>query len=173
MRAHEDYYPLDRVPPFWEWLLRQAIAGHVKMPFEIHDEIAVSKGPLKDWINRPQVREAIVLDEEADPSVFNRVLETAYAPDLTDQELDEAGRDPFLVTYALMGRDRVVVTKEVSRPSKRRGRRKLPDACGIMNVRWITDFRFYAERDFRIDSVDSSTPIKEDDQSNLIAESKR
>ena len=48
IRAHEDYYPIDRVPQFWVWLLGLAEAGHAKLPFEIYHEIAVSTGPLKD-----------------------------------------------------------------------------------------------------------------------------
>lgn len=150
IRAHEDYYPIDRVPPFWEWLAREAAAGHVTMPFEIYDEIATANGPLKDWISSEEVKKVLVLDEEVDQAIFNGVLNTAYAPDLTDDELEEVGRDPFLVAYALMGRDRAVVTKETSRPSKTRGRRKVPNACDIMNVPWMTDFRFYKERNFRI-----------------------
>lgn len=101
-------------------------------------------------MDQKEVREALALNEEVDPAIFNRVLNSAYAPDMDDTELEEIGRDPFLPAFAMMGKDRTVVTKEVSRPSKLRGRRKLPDACTIMNVRWITDFSFYRELDFRI-----------------------
>jgi Domain of unknown function (DUF4411) len=52
IRAHEDYYGLEQVPQFWDWLRETAAAGIVKMPYEIHDEIAVSTGPLKNWITR-------------------------------------------------------------------------------------------------------------------------
>ena len=36
--AHRDYYPVTRVPEFWDWLLHHAEAGRVKMPLEILDE---------------------------------------------------------------------------------------------------------------------------------------
>ena len=150
IRAHEDYYPIDRIPQFWDWLANEAASGHAKMPIEIHDEIANASGPLKDWVTDTQVKGAITLSEEVDPRLLNQVIDTAYAPDLTEDELDEAGRDPFLVTYAMMGEDRTVVTKEVSRMSKTRGRRKVPDACTIMGVHWMTDFQFYRQRNFRI-----------------------
>ena len=150
IRAHEDYYPLDRIRPFWDWLISEASAGHVKMPFEIHDEIATASGPLKDWITRPEVKSALVLNEEVEQQVFNHVIDTAYAPDLADHELEEAGRDPFLVTYGLMQENRTIVTKEISSPSKLRGRRKVPDACDILNIPCISDFRFYEARNFRI-----------------------
>ena len=110
------------------------------MPFEIHDEIATASGPLKDWITRPEVKSALVLNEEVEQQVFNHVIDTAYAPDLVDHELEEAGRDPFLVSYGLMQENRTIVTKEISSPSKIRGRRKVPDACDILNIPCISDF---------------------------------
>lgn len=39
IRAHADYYPIDRIKPFWEWLLGQADTARVKMPREIYDEV--------------------------------------------------------------------------------------------------------------------------------------
>ena len=150
IRAHEDYYPLDRVPQFWDWLTAEAKAGRAKMPFEIYDEIAASTGPLREWITSSPVENSLVLDEEVNFKIFNDVLDNAYAPDLTENELEEAGRDPFLVAYGLMGPDRVVVTKETSSSSKERGRRKVPDACKTMNIRCMTDFQFYKKNDFRI-----------------------
>jgi len=150
IRAHEDYYPVDRVPPFWEWIEQQAANGTVKMPLEIYAEIARATGLLSDWINSEKIREVLLLDEEVDRAIFNSVIDQAYAPDLNDHEFEEAGQDPFLVTYALNAPDRVVVTKEVSKVSKRRGRTKVPDACNAMGVRWINDFEFYRELDFRI-----------------------
>lgn len=149
IRAHEDYYPIDRVPPFWEWLLGQANAGTIKMPFEIHDEIAIANGPLKDWIVDRTVREALILDEEVDQAIFNRVLEEGYGQNLTDAELEAIGRDPFLAAYCV-GRQRAVVTKEISKPSRLRGRRKLPDVCTQFAVPWMDDFRLYRNLDFRI-----------------------
>ena len=150
IRAHADYYPLDRVPQFWDWLTAEAVACRAKMPLEIYEEIAVSKGPLKDWITSSFVKNSLVLDEEVDSKILNKVLKTAYGPDLTENELEQAGRDPFLVAYGLMGPDRVVVTKETSSSSKERGRRKVPDACKTMNIRCMTDFQFYKKNDFRI-----------------------
>jgi hypothetical protein len=151
IRANEDYYGLEQVPHFWEWLITEAMAGHVKMPFEIHSEIADGNDDLARWITQRTTVDALVLDEEVDRALFNHVLAMAYGPDLTDTELDEAGADPFLVAYALMGDGaRTVVTKEVSKPSRKRGRRKLPDACDDVGVAWMNDFRFYKARGFRI-----------------------
>lgn len=48
IRAHEDYYPIDRIPQFWAWLASLGGAGTAKIPFEIYGEIAISTGPLHD-----------------------------------------------------------------------------------------------------------------------------
>lgn len=150
IQAHEEYYPLDRIPQFWVWLVKEAVAGYAKMPFEIHNEIADAEGPLKDWITNPEVKNTLILPEEVDQELFNQVLDNAYAPNLKDDELEEAGQDPFLIAYDLMGPDRVIATKEISKPTKKRGRRKVPDACNIMGIPCVTDFEFYKKRNFHI-----------------------
>ena len=150
IRAHGDYYPIDRIPQFWKWLIGEGAAGHAKIPFEIHSEIVDGDDLLAKWVKEQEVIDALVLKEEVDPDILNRVLEKAYGLSMDDIELEEAGRDPFLVAYALMGPNRCVVTKETSKPSKQRGNRKVPDACGDLGVRWMTDFQFYRDLNFRI-----------------------
>ncbi len=63
IRAHADYYPIDRIEPFWAWLFEQAKGGRVKMPLEIYDEVTGSKDLLGQWLQRPDVKRAIVLAE--------------------------------------------------------------------------------------------------------------
>lgn len=151
IRAHEDYYPVDRMRPFWDWLIGEAKTGGAKIPFEIYNEIKPPKeNPLHGWIKKKEVSSALILDEEVDQEIFNRVLRRGYAADLTDDELVQIGRDPFLIAYALMGSNRAVVTKEVSKPKKQRGNRKLPDVCKTLGVPWMDDFQFYRERNFRV-----------------------
>ena len=148
IRAHEDYYPLDRVPQFWEWVQLQALADRLKMPFEIHNEIAVSTGPLSDWVCSPNIRTALVLDEEANADAVNRVLAEGYGENLTDSDLEKIGQDPFLIAYALGATDRIVVTKETSRPGAMRANRKIPDICDALDVQWMRDFSLYRTLQF-------------------------
>jgi hypothetical protein len=149
IRAHEDYYGIDRVPQFWEWLLAHANAGQVKMPFEIYQEIAIYEGPLSTWITVAATKDALVLDEEVNQDLVEKVLNDGYAPDLNDSEIEEVGQDPFLVAYALAAADRIVVTKEVSKPSKLRAKRKIPDVCNSLGVKWMNDFDFYKALNFK------------------------
>jgi hypothetical protein len=148
IRAHEDYYPIDRVPQFWEWLIKVAGIGHVKMPFEIHGEISISNGPLRDWICDGAVKSALILEEEVDANLLDQVLTIGYGGPLTDSDLDKIGQDPFLVAYALIDAQRVVVTKENSKPSAQKGNRKIPDVCNSLGVKWTRDFELYRLLDF-------------------------
>ena len=148
IRAHEDYYPMDRVPQFWSWLEQEALAGHIQIPFEIHNEIAVSKGQLRDWICGRNIQKALVLDEEVSADLLNRVLTEGYGENLTDSDLEKIGQDPFLIAYALAAENRMIVTKETPKPSAQRANRKIPDVCDTLNIQWMRDFDLYRAREF-------------------------
>lgn len=149
IRAHEDYYPIDRIPQFWDWIQNEADQGRVKLPFEIHGELSVYEGALKQWVTNPTTSQKLILNAQVDPYKLNHVLDNGYAPDLAASELEKIGRDPFLVAYALESQpDFTVVTKEVSKPSKQRANRKVPDVCTSIGVRCISDFQFFRERNF-------------------------
>ncbi|MFZ0629813.1 MAG: DUF4411 family protein [Acidobacteriaceae bacterium] len=151
IRAHEDYYAIDRIPQFWAWLAEQGKRNTVKVPYEIYGEISVSTGPLHDWLTDPAVSSAMLLDMKTDPNLLNRVLTGGYAPDLDDSEIEEIGQDPFLIAYALVSpAETTVVTKEVSAPGKQRANRRVPDVCRAFGIRCINDFEFYRELDFKI-----------------------
>ena len=148
IQAHEDYYPLDRVPQFWDWILSAGEAGHAKMPFEIHGEIATAEGALKDWICTEEAKKKLILDEEVDQNTVDKVLAEGYGRGLTDNDLEKIGQDAFLIAYALAIADRTVVTKEISKPKALKGNRKVPDVCDHFKVKWMRDFDFYKVLNF-------------------------
>jgi hypothetical protein len=150
IRAHADYYPLDRIPQFWDWLLARAEAGIIKVPGEIYGEVCESSDLLGEWLRRPDIKKAIVLDEQIDMPTVQHVIAVGYAPDLTDVEILKFGRDPFLIAAAAFAPGRVVVTREVSRPTAQRANRKVPDVCKSLGVRSITDFELWRELAFAI-----------------------
>ncbi|MDD5761180.1 MAG: DUF4411 family protein [bacterium] len=150
IEANRKYYSLDRVPEFWEWLIHVAAAGQVKMPIETFEEIAEGKDDLAIWASREDVREAIVLAEEVNPSLVAHVLDLGYAADLTDDEVEKVGRDPFLIAHALVNpRDRCVVTTEASKPSRQRANRHVPDVCSQLGVGCVNTFDLVRTLDFR------------------------
>ncbi len=84
IRAHQDYYPLDRLRGFWDWIRGQAEAGNVKMPFEMHQEVVAGTDELATWIGQPDVYDALRLDDEVDENILQRVLDHGYGTKLPD-----------------------------------------------------------------------------------------
>ena len=152
--ANRDYYPIARVPEFWDWLLEMGRLGRIKIPQEFYKEVILPPppkdrpDPLVEWLKTN--KDAIVLDEEAVVELVTRVTEQGYASDLTDEEIEKIGRDPFLVAYTLIDiQERCVVTTEYPKPSKIRANRKLPDVCNDFNVRCVNTFVLIQELNFR------------------------
>jgi hypothetical protein len=105
--------------------------------------------PLIDWLSVDENRIALELGEAADANLVQRVVTIGYANDLTDDEIQELGRDPFLIAYALSdSANRCVVTTEVSKPSRRRQNRKIPDVCDSLGVRCRGPFDLNRELGF-------------------------
>lgn len=148
--ADRDYYPLERVPEFWDWLLHQGSEGRISVPFEIFDEVIAGKGDLVEWAKAH--KDTLVVDSDAELSLVKQVLSQGYAPDLTEDEVEKVGKDPFLVACALSSKsDTTVVTTEISRPTKKRANRKLPDVCKEFGVRCISTFGLVRELNFSTD----------------------
>ena len=154
--ANRDYYPIERVPEFWDWLIAMAELGYVKIPEEIFEEIVLprprpdSPSTLVDWLIEHQ--DVLRIGESVSTELVAYVTEQGYAADLTDDEIEKVGRDPFLIAYALVDvQERCVVTNERSRPRRTRGNRHLPDVASDFNVRSIDAFGLIQELDFRTD----------------------
>jgi hypothetical protein len=147
--ADRDYYPLDRVPEFWEWLLFQAKLGNIKVCIEVYEEVTAGTGDLVDWMNKHEVKTVLQLAEETDPALVKQVVEKGYAADLTDEEIISVGRDPFLIAHALKSpEDRRVVTTERSAPSRKRQNRKVPDVSKGLGVQPRDTFQLLRELNF-------------------------
>jgi hypothetical protein len=141
--ASNSYYPIDQVPEFWSWLQHQATQGHIKIPQEVIEEIEEGRDgdPLKVWISNDENNGPLLLEEAVDATLVQQVVTTGYAPDLTDDEVEKIGRDPFLIAYALVDPVlRCVVTTEVSRPTAQRQNRKVPDVCAAVGVQCFGPF---------------------------------
>lgn len=143
------YYEFGRVDQYWEWMVFRAEQGDAKIPVEIYEEITVGKDQLSAWAK--ENKDALLLEEDVDVGLVQRVIGEGYAPDLTDIELEAIGRDPFLIAYALADIDnRVVVTGEV-RSRKIRQNRPIPSVCDEFGVRSCDQWQFGRELDFRTD----------------------
>ena len=48
--ANRDYYPLGRVPEFWDWLVYCGARYRTKIPVEMYEEILAKDDDLTDWL---------------------------------------------------------------------------------------------------------------------------
>ena len=152
--AKDSYYPVDAVPEFWDWLEHMALSGHVKMPVEIFEEI--KEGPTNEaadllfaWIQKANIRDALILDEVVITSKVQLIVNSGYAKDLKDSEVEQIGRDPFLLAYALGNPNRCVVTAEASKPSLKRQNRRVPDVANGLNINHCNPFEFNRRLGFK------------------------
>ena len=144
--ANRDYYPLTRVPEFWEWLLHQAALERIAVPLEISEELTEGSDVLSAWIR--DHRQALVLQESVREELVAEVTSLGYADNLDDEEIEKLGRDPFLIAYALADRaGRCVVTTEASRPTLS-ANRHIPDVCLSLGVRCRNTFQLLRELNF-------------------------
>ena len=148
--AKNTYYAMDRVPEFWAWLAHHGGLGNVKIPEEIYDEVKDGSDELADWLKEDDISAALRLQEQVDVALVRAVIAEGYAPDLRDDELQKVGRDPFLIAYALADpEDRVVVTTEVSKPTRNRGNCHIPDVCIHFELACTDTFGLARQLDFK------------------------
>lgn len=153
--AKRDYYPIDRVPEFWEWLIFHGQQGSIKIPVEVYEEFADtrdSQGQMDElavWAERSEVKESLLFSEEAEQDLVARITYGGYVSNPTDDELVKIGRDPFLLSYALkdLG-NRCIVTTEGSRPGRQGANRHIPDVCRSFDIPCINNFQLIRVLDF-------------------------
>jgi hypothetical protein len=153
--AQNTYYPLDSVPEFWSWLEHTCETGIAKIPLENFEEVKEGrkdrqKDPLYAWIQQGGMQAKLVFDEQPDPVLIRKVVSDGYAKDLTDSEVEQLGRDPFLIACALTDiANRCVVTGEASKPARKRQNRHIPDVCKTLGVDCCNPFDFFKQCGFK------------------------
>lgn len=154
IEAKNRYYPINRVPEFWEWLIFKGGQGLIKVPVEIYDEVTndnkKNQDDLAKWADRRETRIALLSDEETDIDLMHRVLYGGYVADPSEDDLEEIGRDPFLIAHALQDRDnRAIVTTEVSKPKAQGKNRRIPDVSKDFGISCINTFELIQVLDFK------------------------
>jgi hypothetical protein len=148
--ANRDYYPISRIPEFWDWLVLQGENGKIKIPLEIYEELTKGNDDLSEWLKLPQTKNMLLFEEEVDQSAVQWVTYEGYTSEINDVDIEKMGRDPFLISYAK--RDishRCIVTTEVSKPSKEGSNKHIPDVCTQLEIYCCDPFEMYRRLDFR------------------------
>jgi hypothetical protein len=150
--ANHTYYPIDKVPEFWDWLLFKADNGELKIPLEIIEELKGGRKEndlLSEWIRDKENEQLLLLDTEVQTENVQLVVERGYAPDLTDNEYEKIGRDAFLIAHAISLPNSIVVTAEQSKPRRIRANRHVPDVCKDVGVECCDQFTMQRDLDFK------------------------
>lgn len=161
--AKNKYYPLERIPQFWTWLIHQSRTGNVKLPPQVIAEILGQDSPeevplddLAKWVE--DNISVLELSEEDISEVLSRTYERGYGTTLTEitavDPLSEAA-DPFLIAYALLNPEgRRVVTMEraqsIGHTLPKPRNRRIPLVCDLLGVTCVDTFSLIRELDFRI-----------------------
>ncbi len=115
--ANRDYYPLMRIPEYWEWLLHKGSRGEVKIALEVYEEVKAGTDDLAQWMKELETESALLLNEDVSVALVGKVTSEGYAPDLNDVEVEKIGRDPFLIAYGVAdAQNRCIVSTEASKP---------------------------------------------------------
>ena len=161
--AKNKYYPMDRIPQFWNWLVHQSLSGHVKLPPQVIEEVVgpdsgdeMPADALAEWVQLN--RAALELTDELPYEVLTRTYNQGYdtAPeDLTTVDPLSDPADPFLIAYALDSpkRRRVVTMESIQAVGKtlpKPKNRRIPLVCELLGVSCIDTFGLIRELDFRI-----------------------
>lgn len=124
-------YPQDVFPSLWERLSECVAAGVLKCSEEVYVELEKKDDGLHDWLKaRKEV--IIPIDEEIQRTV-SELLEAH--PRLVDTHRNRSQADPFVIATAER-LQAVVVTGE--KPRGKLDTPKIPDICGVRNLRCIT-----------------------------------
>jgi len=152
INAERDYYPRERVPEFWDWLLHQAERGAIRTLRRITSKLKQQptkdrpEDPLSEWI---RAHEGSWVIEPPDRTAVLRVWTRGYQQGASALDLPNVDDDAFLVAAALTDpAERIVVTME-KRSTKKGLNRRIPQVCGIVGVKCIDTFEFIRELDFR------------------------
>jgi hypothetical protein len=78
-----DFYQLERVPQFWDWLLRQGEEGRIAIPREIWEEFKDGNDALGAWARSDPVKKYLVFPGGArsDPREPGRRYRLRTGPD--------------------------------------------------------------------------------------------
>ncbi len=152
INAARDFYPLDRVPEFWDWLdsyMDDGQGDQIKTIREVLDEATISPGPREvisaKWLRS---RAGKLVIPGPSPVDVQRVWKDGYEQ---VGSLERVSTDALLIaTAAANPAGRTVVTMENAQRDRRRGRnRHIPHVCRIVGVPCVDLFELIRRLEFR------------------------
>ncbi|MCY4150978.1 MAG: DUF4411 family protein [Aestuariivita sp.] len=99
IRADAGFYPHERIPQLWEWLIEVGNSGQAKLSLEIYQEIEIGSGALADWISDKDTRAALLPLEKAAGETFGHKTSPKLIPDISYlSSIAALGHSPLIPT---------------------------------------------------------------------------
>lgn len=138
IQSNRAHYGLDFVPAFWDWLDKAHASGLICSIQNVGGEIAAGKDDLTTWAAG---RSGLFLPMDAACGANLAALSAwASSGHYTAPAVNEflSSADYALVAHAAT-HGHTVVTMETSEPN-RKSKVKIPEACAVLGVPWMTPF---------------------------------
>lgn len=146
IQAWQKYYSPVLCPDYWKILDELGSEGRIFICQEVYDEIVKTEDDLSLWLKGRNIPV-----RKANESVIGSLKEIYKTPahlKLVDNTKNRSLADPWVIAHA-MENNSVVVTKEEKVTQANSTKVKIPNVCDNVGVRWINDFEFVQELNFR------------------------
>lgn len=146
IQAWQKYYSPILCPDYWKILDGLGAEGRVFICQEVYDEIIKTEDDLSAWLKGSNIPV-----RKANESVIESLKEIYKTPvhlKLVDNTKNRSLADPWVIAHAMYTKS-VVVTKEEKVTQANSTKVKIPNVCDNVGVRWINDFEFIRELNFR------------------------
>ncbi len=158
IEAKNLYYPIDRIPQFWAWILEQAEIGHIRIPTMVIEEIfrGHKNDELLQWVKANRIK--LELSAEVDERNWSQTLTQGYgfpSTSVAEVLLFAERADPYLIAHALSDIKNIhVVTLEAAKSNltslPKPINRKIPTICELLGIKYLDTFELIRVLDFRI-----------------------
>lgn len=146
INAARDYYEFGRVDEYWSWILYQCHIEKVKIPNPIYNEIMSGNDELAIWSK--ENTKTIILNENLDHSLFNKVLSEGYSVTKENNDPLKVDSDCQLISFAMADiSNRTIVTAE-KKNNKVGQNRHIPSVCEDLGVKYCDPFEFGRQLNF-------------------------
>ena len=150
IEAHRVSYPLDVASSFWNKVKQLADNEKIISIDKVKNEIFKNEDDLKQWCeqNLPDTffkDTSQILAEYEKIVLWADSMKSHYLANALAEFLDSEVADAWLVSFALADKsNRVVVTHEISEPTKR-NKIKIPDACLAIEVQFTNTIEMFRQ----------------------------
>jgi len=147
IQAWQKYYSQKFCASYWEVLNKLGKEDRIFLPQMVYDEITRTDDDLSKWLKVSHIPKR-KLDGAVTECWKNILAANPSHQYLVDNTKNRSLADPWVIAHAL-NENACVVTKEEKVTAPNSNRIKIPNVCDNMGVRWINDFDFIEELNFK------------------------